>query len=98
MAGVAIGLPGALVSTRVLASQLYGVSARDPLTVACASALLPVVAVLAACVPALDGLRVDAVVALKHEEHAGQGSLRSRAPLLVRTGRCVGLSPVIIFW
>jgi len=67
LAGVAIGLAGALVSTRVMASQLYGVSARDPVTLASASALLLVVAVLAACVPALNALSVDPVVALKNE-------------------------------
>jgi putative ABC transport system permease protein len=64
-AGVALGLAGALAASRVLASQLYGVTARDPLTYAAAAAVLAAVAAAATWLPARRAMRVDPVVALR---------------------------------
>jgi ABC-type antimicrobial peptide transport system permease subunit len=63
--GVAIGLVAALVLTRFLSNQLFGVGATDPLTFISVSALLSFIALMATLVPALRATRVDPVVALR---------------------------------
>jgi len=65
--GVAIGLPCALAASRLIASMLYGVSAKDPVTLIAVSALLVGVAALAGWIPARRATRVDPMVALRHE-------------------------------
>jgi predicted permease len=65
--GVGIGLPAALLAGRFLESQLYGLSARDPLTVAFAVFTLLSTAALAGAIPAARASRVDPMVALRHE-------------------------------
>jgi predicted permease len=65
--GVGLGLCAALLGARALSSQLYGVSARDPITYAGISAVLAAVAVLASWLPAHRATRVDPAVALKAE-------------------------------
>ena len=65
--GVGLGLLGALVASRVLESQLVGVTARDPATYAVLAAVLTVVALAASYLPALRATRVDPVVALRSE-------------------------------
>ena len=66
-AGVMIGLPGALVSSRFLASLLYGVKPGDPLTLIAVSLLLMAVTLLASFIPARRAAKVDPVVALRYE-------------------------------
>jgi putative ABC transport system permease protein len=66
-AGLAIGLGAALGLTRILTSMLYGVSPLDALTFA-AVGVVSMAVVMAACfVPARRAMRVDPMVALRHE-------------------------------
>jgi putative ABC transport system permease protein len=66
-AGLAVGLVVSLALTRVLNSMLYGVSANDPLTLAFAVALLLTVTAISCWFPARRAMRVDPMVALRHE-------------------------------
>jgi putative ABC transport system permease protein len=65
--GLAIGLAGALAATRLLSAILFGVGARDPLTMALTGAALAAVALLACFLSALRAGRVDPMAALRHE-------------------------------
>jgi putative ABC transport system permease protein len=51
----------------LLASELYGISATDPLTIVVVSIVLAGVAFIASYVPARRAMRVDPVIALRHE-------------------------------
>jgi predicted permease len=65
--GVVIGLAVAWGVTRWLASQLYGVGVRDPLTFASVTALLLLVAAAASWIPGRRATKVDPTVALRGE-------------------------------
>ena len=65
--GLAIGLVGALVLGRLIASQLYGVGASDPLTLALAVIILALVALAACAIPTLRAARVPPLEALRDE-------------------------------
>ena len=67
LAGVALGFVFALGLTRLLKSQLFGVTPHDPLTFVGVGVLLVTVALLACYIPAKRATRVDPVVALRHE-------------------------------
>ena len=67
LAGVAVGLAGALAGTRVLASLVYRVSTTDPLTLASTAAVLVISALLASWIPARRATRVDPAVSLRAE-------------------------------
>ncbi|MGH9860474.1 MAG: FtsX-like permease family protein, partial [Candidatus Acidiferrales bacterium] len=67
LAGIAIGLLGALWLARLLENLLYGVTASDPLTLAGVSLLLAMVALAACWIPARRAMRVDPMIALRHE-------------------------------
>jgi predicted permease len=70
VAGLVIGATAALILTRVLSSfsrLLYGVRAADPLTFLAISFVLIFMAVLACYIPARRAMRVDPMVALRHE-------------------------------
>jgi predicted permease len=65
--GIGIGSLLALGLTRLIRSQLYGVTPHDPLTFCVVGLALMVVAVAACCIPARRAARVDPVVALRCE-------------------------------
>jgi predicted permease len=65
--GIAIGLAAALACGRLVESQLFGVRASDPRVYLGAAAVLAVVALIAAGVPAWRAARIDPVTALKYE-------------------------------
>jgi predicted permease len=64
-AGVVLGLVAAAALTRVLQAQLFGVSARDPLTLAGAAVLLACVGLAASVIPARRAASVDPTHALR---------------------------------
>ena len=66
-AGIAIGLPCALVLARLSAYVLYGVRSYDPFICITASAILAAIALLACYIPARRAMRVDPMVALRYE-------------------------------
>ncbi|HEY2467103.1 MAG TPA: ABC transporter permease [Terracidiphilus sp.] len=65
--GVLVGAAVALALTRLLSSQLFGVSAHDPLTFASVALLLLVVAVFACYIPARRAMQIDPIIALRYE-------------------------------
>ncbi|HEY1265507.1 MAG TPA: ABC transporter permease [Terriglobales bacterium] len=65
--GIALGIAGTLALTRVLASLLYGVSPRDPLTLVLVAVVVTGAATLATCIPSMRAARVNPTVCLKYE-------------------------------
>ena len=65
--GVAVGVVGAIATTRLASSLLYGVSARDPITIGSVALALLVVSALANYIPARRASRVDPLLALRQE-------------------------------
>jgi predicted permease len=65
LAGLAVGIPLALLATRLLRSLLYEVSASDPVTFVGVAALLAAVALVASWIPSRRAARVDPAIALR---------------------------------
>jgi putative ABC transport system permease protein len=67
LAGTAIGVIASYFLTRLLSSQIWGVSATDPSTFAAVAFLALFVGILACLIPARRATRVDPMVALRDE-------------------------------
>ena len=67
LAGLLVGLAGALVLTRLMTSLLFGVEPTDPLTLATVAAFLAAVALLASWIPARRAAATDPAIALRAE-------------------------------
>ncbi|MCW5558554.1 MAG: ABC transporter permease, partial [Verrucomicrobiae bacterium] len=65
--GMGLGLPAVFLVTRLIQSQLYGVRPNDPVILATTAAMLALVTLLAAWLPARRAARVDPMVALRAE-------------------------------
>jgi predicted permease len=65
--GAVIGLPIAFGVTRFVSSFLYGLTARDPVTMIAATVVLAMVTVIASFLPARRASKVDPMVALRYE-------------------------------
>jgi predicted permease len=67
LAGIAIGVPAALALSRLVRSQLFGITAADPITFAAAGVLLAAIALLAGYLPGRRAARIDPISALRSE-------------------------------
>jgi predicted permease len=65
--GVAIGLAGAVATTRLISSFLFGLEPTDPLTLVAATLLMAAVVALAGYLPARRATKVDPMTALRYE-------------------------------
>jgi ABC-type antimicrobial peptide transport system permease subunit len=65
--GVTVGVSAALALTRIVQSQLFGLTPHDPLTLALATVVLALVACAAGYIPALRASRLDPAAALRYE-------------------------------
>ena len=67
LAGIAVGLLGAFALTRLMASLLFGIGAKDPVTFISVAAFLALVAFIACYIPARRATKVDPLIALRNE-------------------------------
>jgi predicted permease len=67
VAGAAVGVPAALVAARLIRSQLFALDASDPVTIACATAVLFGAGALASFLPALRAAAVEPALALRSD-------------------------------
>ena len=65
--GLAIGLPCALASGRFVAARLFGLKPSDPASIAAATAIILVVALLGAWIPARRASHIDPAISLRQE-------------------------------
>jgi len=66
-AGIVLGIIASLAVARVIATQLWGVSAYDPVTLTSVAALLLITGIVACWIPARRASRVDPLIALRYE-------------------------------
>jgi predicted permease len=67
LSGAAFGLAGALIASQLMRGLLYGVGPTDPLTFVAVTFVLMAVALAACYIPAMRAMRVEPLVALRHE-------------------------------
>jgi putative ABC transport system permease protein len=65
--GLILGLAASLLTNRLLVTQLWNISAHDPATFAAVAAVIVAIALLACWMPARRAVRVEPMVALRHE-------------------------------
>jgi predicted permease len=65
--GLTVGIPAAMGLGRFVASQLYGIQARDPFTAAATLILITLVSAAAGLIPAHRASRIDPILALRYE-------------------------------
>jgi ABC-type antimicrobial peptide transport system permease subunit len=65
--GILLGLIGAFAATRVIATLLFDIPARDPATFAAVGAGVMFVALLASAIPAARAVRIDPTIAMRTE-------------------------------
>src|SRR5262245_33772616 len=66
-AGITVGIAGAMIVTRWLAGQLYGVTATDPATYVSVAGAVAVVTLIASYIPTRRAMRVDPIVVLRDQ-------------------------------
>jgi len=66
-AGLALGLAGSFLVSRVISSELYGISPLDPATYAAVAGTITAVTMLACYIPTRRAMRVDPILALRHD-------------------------------
>jgi len=67
LAGIALGIGGALALTRSIEAMMYGTPSRDPVVIAAVSLLLAATAILASWLPARRATKIDPMIALRCE-------------------------------
>jgi ABC-type antimicrobial peptide transport system permease subunit len=67
LAGIAIGLPSALVLAKLLSRFLFGVSPADPVTIISVVGVMSAAGLAACYIPARRAVRIDPMTALKYE-------------------------------
>jgi len=67
LAGIAVGVVGAVAATRLLSALLYGLTPRDPIVLAGVSLLLALTGVVASALPAMRAARVSPMEAIRAE-------------------------------
>jgi predicted permease len=65
--GIVVGLPASLAAAQLVRSQLFGLSAMDPASLAGAVVILGALALAAGWIPARRAARIDPVTALRYE-------------------------------
>jgi putative ABC transport system permease protein len=65
--GVALGVPAAIIATRLVSSMLFGLSPHDPWSIAAALTVLTCATVVAAYLPARRAAGIDPILALREE-------------------------------
>jgi len=67
LSGLAVGVIGAALLTRLIKAFIYGVKPMDPVTFAAGAILLLAVELIASYIPARRAMKVDPMVALRYE-------------------------------